>query len=131
MGDDDRLGDAEAFRRAPKHVRLALGRCGGAPGDAVAPAVPGAIDAEDAKALRPQSFAERDAHVGAIARGAVQEQRHAALLAFSRLIDDMNGAATDLDALPERRKSPFDAPAGDGGEDPQGAQEGGENRQNR
>ncbi len=86
--------------------------------------MPGAVDAERAKTLRPQPFAERGLHVGGIAGGAVHEQGRATLLALGGPIDDMNCSAVDRDPLAEQGKARFDAPARNGGERPEGTKEG-------
>ena len=121
MNDHDRLSDAELFGRAPQHFGLAARRGGVAADNALTPAVPRTIDAEDAKSLRAQPLGKRDAHIGEVSRGAMNEQRRAALFAARRPLNDVDRAAAYLDLL-----TLFNAPGLNGRERPERGEERGE-----
>ena len=128
MDDDDRPRDAEARQSFAQHLGLPFGRGGGARGRARAPAVSRPIDAENAKAERGETIGEREAHVGEIAGGAVDEQNGAAFGAVRRALDDVDRAGVDWDEFADRRKTPFDAPRLNHREEDEASDQGDEGR---
>jgi len=131
MNDHDRLGDAPARQGVAQRPRLEFGRSGGARARAGAPAVPRAVDAEHPKPERGDAIGERDAHVGEIARGAVDEQNRAAFAALRGALDDMDRAGAGLDEFADRRKALFDPPRRNMGEQDEADDQGGRRRDRR
>ena len=107
------------FGRAPQHFSLAPRRGGVAADNALAPAVPGTVDAQDTKSVRAQPLGQRDAHIGEVSRSAMNEQRHAALLAARRPLNNVDRAAAAVDLLANGRITLFNAPGRNGRERPQ------------
>ena len=108
MSDDEGVFDAQARQRGADETRLA-GRVGGVGAAAVAPAVARAVDGDDAKTKRGQPCAQRDAQVGLVARGAMQQQNGGARRARWPRIGQMQPALGQRDELSARRESPFEA----------------------